>query len=228
LDLNFITAVNAYLFKLPKLRYLQLNRNKIEHLPSIGVNHSLEALGLNDNLISQIPIDFLKFTNLSYLRLSENMLTHFPTLDSINSIERINLRKNLFETIPKPLMNCYDLDLSYNYIGIKGDTVNLDLDCSKLNLSDNYITTLQIKNGTNLKELNLHSNYLNSLPSSIIELEKLSELNIGSNYYVLDESAIDKIKLLKNLELLTLDSYNNNEILEYMKQVLPDIRIVQW
>ena len=90
------------------------------------------------------------------------------------------------------------------------DVTELDLSYNReLDWANTFNKLLQL---TNLKELNLGANSLESLPSEIGQLTNLTELSLGSNEELDWVDTFNKLSLLPNLTYLGLgvdvDDYN--------------------
>ena len=93
-----ITVIPNEIYKLKKLKSLNLDSNKIKKIPeSIGKLHKLEKLSLANNQIKQIPSSITKILNLGYLDLSNNNLESLPdNIDKLKSLYLLDLRGNNF------------------------------------------------------------------------------------------------------------------------------------
>ena len=93
-----ITVIPNEIYKLKKLKSLNLDSNKIKKIPeSIGKLHKLEKLSLSNNQIKQIPSSITKILNLGYLDLSNNNLESLPdNIDKLKSLYLLDLRGNNF------------------------------------------------------------------------------------------------------------------------------------
>lgn len=93
-----ITIVPNEIYKLKKLKSLNLDSNKIKKLPeNIGKLQKLEKLSLANNQLKQISSSIVKILNLSYLDLSNNDLESLPeNIDKLKCLSLLDLRKNNF------------------------------------------------------------------------------------------------------------------------------------
>jgi Leucine-rich repeat (LRR) protein len=99
-DLNSkgITNIPNEIYKLKKIKSLNLDSNKIKKLPeNIGKLQKLEKLSLANNQLKQIPSSIVKILNLSYLDLSNNDLESLPdNIDKLKCLSLLDLRENNF------------------------------------------------------------------------------------------------------------------------------------
>jgi Leucine-rich repeat (LRR) protein len=93
-----ITVIPNEIYKLKKLKSLNLDSNKIKKLPeNIGKLQKLERLSLANNQIKQIPSSIVKILNLNYLDLSNNDLESLPeNIDKLKCLSLLDLRGNNF------------------------------------------------------------------------------------------------------------------------------------
>jgi Leucine-rich repeat (LRR) protein len=93
-----ITSIPNEIYKLKKLKSLNLDFNKIKKLPeNIGKLQKLEKLSLANNQLKQIPSSIVKILNLSYLDLSNNDLESLPdNIDKLKCLSLLDLRGNNF------------------------------------------------------------------------------------------------------------------------------------
>lgn len=158
-----------YFPSLPSLRILSLGGNKIKTIEdgSFGNLPKVEAIQLQDNLLSSMTDFFTDITSLQYLNLSNNRITHFDYADIPPSLLWLDVKKNEI----KEIGNYYDLNTELRietlYISSNNLTIlkhnmvphSLELlfvDNNQIHLVEPYA----FKNKTNLMEVDLRVNML--------------------------------------------------------------------
>lgn len=195
---------------------LYCNNNSLENL---NIPDSLQGCELNNNKFTEFKnlnnlqkLD-LSFNNIRYFELltPNDNLTHFDL--SNNYILNINLQN--FNLLKFCLLNDNDIN---NFPEINNNLLFL-------NLNNNYIKNIPNLISTNLQELSLYNNHIqsieyNSLPSSLIYL------NIQNNYLIKCISSTQNIQIDCNLydnyiDTLDEDYKQNNTfgdvIIEYLQ-----------
>lgn len=175
------------------------SRLLLTELP-MSLDVGIEGIDLSVNEFTDI--DLSKFTALKKIDLSWNELTTYPKLPP--TIETINLQGNYIPELPPNRSNQIKrLDLSSN------DIVNLDT----------------IGDYTNIEWLNISSNFLHTLPSTLASLSKLSYLNLGHNN--LSEVSEDWKEIVVSLDLteLVLDANVSKETYLYITTKLPKCKV---
>ncbi|XP_028111088.1 receptor-like protein 6 [Camellia sinensis] len=187
--LSKLTAVQLYdnslngtipssLFALPSLEGIDLSYNKLQG-PIPGSVYELQNLTRlelsSNNLSGVVDLDkLLKLKNLTYLDLSYNGLSLSinngvnSTLTNFDTIGLASCNLSEFPNFLREQANLYSLDLSNNKI--QGEVPKWLFNVGKdslisLNLSHNFLTSLECLPWKNLQFIDLHSNLLQgSLP----------------------------------------------------------------
>ncbi|KJH40996.1 leucine Rich repeat-containing domain protein [Dictyocaulus viviparus] len=190
---NRLTHVPERLFNVQSIRFLCCENNRIKSLPNPSDELNLVSCVLYNNQLTELPVDFLrKCSRLRHLNLSFNRLTSLPAVNT-------NVEQNQLNTLR---MSGNRLDETVVPILMKMKRLRtLDLSRNKLRYFDDSALGSLIL----LEELNLSSNELTALSSSIFSLPSLQVLKAHSN----------RIKLIPNLSLshtLQLVDLSNNEL----------------
>jgi len=170
--------------KYPYLRYVNMEKNEIENIESLGSITYLLTLNLSNNQIKSMDIftDQVKFSFLQFLDLSNNQITRLPAI-TLPKLRKLILNENQITT-------CEDfqghailetLELRKNKLkNCKGLKDMLSL--SELDLSENEITNFQgIENCPTLRTLNLRGNKLEKLRLPVPKLPNLYHLDVSEN-----------------------------------------------
>ena len=138
------------------------------------------------------------FKKLTHLECNNNDLTSLPTLPS--SIVEMDISNNRFET----------LTLS-GYKSLKTLNISNNYNLTTLNCSSNALTSLNVQNCVDLNSLDCQSNQLASLANLPSKLQTLncSSNNFNGTYTITDRSSLKSLNFSSNLNLTTLNCYNN-------------------
>jgi len=166
------------------------------------------VLAMQGQKLKTIPPKVLTITKLHSLDLSNNMLTTLPVgLGSLELLKKLILRDNR-------LVRCENNCL----VGLKKlNSLSLDRNrfegvpqlppkLSKLTISENQLTTLQIVGGEHLVNLDVSKNKIVQIDASISSLSRLGVLCLSHNYLV-DLPGAGGFELLKRLSDLDI-SFN--------------------
>ncbi|KAG7275147.1 hypothetical protein CRUP_015801 [Coryphaenoides rupestris] len=151
--------------------HLRWHRHAAKLPPNLFYSHDLTHLNLKHNFL---PADhrlqpLQRFCRLRSLNLSNNHLGQFPlVLCELPTLTEVNLSSNYLDSIP----------------GAVGAMVNHDL--THLNLKHNFLPAdhrLQpLQRFCRLRSLNLSNNHLGQFPLVLCDLPTLTEVNLSSNY----------------------------------------------
>nr|XP_055045511.1 keratocan-like isoform X1 [Misgurnus anguillicaudatus] len=145
-SLKYIPTIPPYTW------YLYLQNNLIEGLSSEALRNAtqLRWINLNRNKITTVEADALKnLPNLVHLYMEDNLLSTIPS-PLPGSLEQLRLSRNKISKIPPGVFSGMDrLTL-------------LDLQSNKL--QDDAVTEVNLKGLSNLIQINLAKNQLNSMP----------------------------------------------------------------
>ena len=212
---------------LSSMTELDLSKNQITDISSLGSLTNLTTLALFDNRITNIS--FLgSLTNLTTLDLSYNRITDFSSLGSLTNLTTLNLYNNQITDISflGSLTNLTTLHLGdnqitdFSFLGWLTNLTTLTLannqitdisflgsltNLTRLYLCRNQITDISaLRSLTNLTTLNLYNNQITDI-SSLGSLTNLTTLDLGDNQ-ITDFSALRSLTNLISLYL------NNNQI----------------
>ena len=231
---------------LKKLKLLRLSHNTIKDLTPLKDLTGLEKLYISHNQIEDVSI-INNLKNLKNLDISVNKVNNISVLKDLTNVENLDMRNNEISdiSVTKNYKNLNWLmannnkikDISslqnnkeLNYLNLENnqiEDVSSITDLSKLqslNLNKNKITKIDASKLTDLTELYIAQNALESI-DSISKLTKLNDVNLSENKITsvealknlaglgmlnLSENKIEDISPLKNLEnLYDLDVHSN-------------------
>ncbi|MDU5587117.1 MAG: albumin-binding GA domain-containing protein [Finegoldia magna] len=250
---------------LKKLKLLRLSHNAIKDLTPLKDLTALEKLYISHNQIEDVSI-LNNLKNLKSLDISVNKVNNISVLKDLTNVENLDIRNNEISdiSVTKNYKNLNWLmannnkvkDISslqnntkLNYLNLENnqiEDVSPIADLSKLqtlNLNNNKITKIDASKLTDLTELYVAQNGLESI-DSISKLMKLNDVNLSGNKLTsvealkdltelgmldLSKNQIKDIAPLKNLaKLYNLDVHSNPikdiSVAKYLKQ-LGDINV---
>lgn len=153
------------ILRLPNLRMLLLNQNRIAALPSdLGRLARLSELELNQNAFTEFPSAILELTELNELELSGNRIAALPdTIDRLAQLTELELLDNQLIALPRAVARLSHLE--------------------ELKLDHNRLASLppEIFSLTSLQELTLSGNLLTALPEAVGEARALREIDVSRN-----------------------------------------------
>lgn len=102
------------------MKKLDVSNNCLEIVHPLGELRKIEKLDLHMNSLTSFP-DITGCSSLQEIYLSHNSITEFDvkSLEYLGQLKVLNLSNNSIELIPDEiilLINCEQLDLSYNNI----------------------------------------------------------------------------------------------------------------
>lgn len=159
---NIIQDIPPDIANLVHLVELDCSRNKIQHIPEqIKFLRSLQICDFSANNIEELPAGLVQLKNLTTLNLNYCLLTKLPDdFGSLKNLQSLELRENELKALPRSftsLENLRKLDLGQNLIR------ELPYDIGKLR---------------NLEYLLVDMNNLQTLPEEIGLLENLQLLDV--------------------------------------------------
>eukprot|EP01125_Pyxidicula_operculata_P012793 TRINITY_DN4209_c0_g1_i7.p1 TRINITY_DN4209_c0_g1~~TRINITY_DN4209_c0_g1_i7.p1 ORF type:complete len:1508 (-),score=385.42 TRINITY_DN4209_c0_g1_i7:3354-7856(-) len=185
---NAIMCLPESLFTYTQLKELSFDHNKIHSLPPlIGHLKDLELLSLKHNLIKTIPSSIGNCQKLKFLFLDNNIIPYLPNNFRFPQLTILSMQScelNEFPTSTFHFVNLTKLWLQGNHLRtIPNSLFQNSPNLSHVDLSSNYITFVpsSIGNLKNLKFLNLANNHVTLLPSSIGNCVNLINLDVSSN-----------------------------------------------
>ncbi|MBS6927014.1 MAG: cell wall-binding repeat-containing protein [Finegoldia magna] len=214
---------------LKKLKLLRLSHNAINDLTPLKDLSGLEKLYISHNQIEDVSI-LNNLKNLKNLDISVNKVSNISELKDLTKVENLDMRNNKISdiSVTKNYKNLNWLMANNNQIkdisSLKSNTelnyLNLEnnqiedasaiTDLSKLqtlNLNNNKITKINVSKLTNLTELYISQNGLESI-DSISKLMKLNDVNLSENKL----TSVEALKDLKELGMLNLSSNQIKDI----------------
>ncbi len=185
LSSNKISFIPESLSELESLEYFSLGNNQLSFIPSsINKLKNLQSFSAYDNQITEIQIDFAELKNLTHLSLANNEITELPTsLSESKSLKSLQVYSNDLKTFP--------------------NLENTELPQCRMNLGDNKIEEIHIKNG-NLDRLHL---YFNPLIGNQLELVKQAKIN----HLYIDNSQAKKF-IVKGRTMKCIKIINNEKM----------------
>lgn len=196
------------ILELNNLEELYLSDNQLSNLPDsmIFKLRKLRVLDLSNNNFQQVPAQVAKMSSLNYLNLSANRLSQLPNdFTSLSELKILDIRKNAFRELPQVVFNLNNLRFLY----IQGISLsNFPADFSRLNrLQRLTLDACQLNEFprdllslTALEHLVLSNNPMTSLPNDITKLSKLTHLDLKHNQ-IGDLSALYDLENLSNLDV---------------------------
>ena len=237
---NGVINVNVEQLKLFNgYKKLTLSSQNLTTLECLEGQTELTAIDLRNNKITladEKSQNILKsMQKLNSLTISNNPL---ETLKPINELKKIGFLDIGNITNKLNLAEIEDIISQITIQGVKNEDINTILNCNaskvtkltminsrfdklpdlsrftnlnSLSITSGYVTDVSIvENSSNLTTLVLNGINLNGKLPNFTKLTKLTKLSLPNNY--LNSSDIEKLKVLKNNNNLTLDLRNNSII----------------
>lgn len=197
-----------------------LSYSASNHLTSLDGDwgHTKETLTnafFGDNSIIQIPKTFSMFESLVWLNLDNNNIEDISENSLPPNTHTLSLNSNLLKRFPSSLKTLKDLTWLY----LRGnDFKSLELpdfqssNLEQVDVSENCIEWIHVPNATNrtlrIKDFNLDSNKLSSLPAGIFDRVDIKRIHLSSNLLKnVDDDAFRGLE--DTLEYLNLE---NNDL----------------
>lgn len=185
LDGNIFSDLCDAFCTFPSLSNLNLNFNQLYHLngPIISRMRTLTSLSLAGNQLNQLPPELGQLSQLTHLDVSFNGLTSLPEeLSNLRNLQHFTAANN--KLVTANLSGCHGLiHLDFN----KNQLRKIGKLCSKslvsLRLSNNLIQQLPddfFDSIWSVSSLNLTSNELTTLPSSLPAMTLLRQLHLDN------------------------------------------------
>ena len=230
---NHLTIFNIFT-EMPMLDSLLLSYNQIQQINGIDKLNNLTNLDLNNNKISEFPLDILKLKKLSTLNLQNNDLNSIPnTLGLMNNLIRLNIEGNPLKRLVGKMRNCTTEELK-NYL--KSRITEQDLDNTPMTKEDlydindvkdnlnNQIMQNIYNNGLMMKEMNLKNIPIEEMQNSI-KINSLNKIDFSKNQI----SDINNLTyVLNRIESLSELNLSNNSIEKFPLIILslPNLSIL--
>ncbi|PSN39640.1 hypothetical protein C0J52_23415 [Blattella germanica] len=158
---------NGFTDNLGNLLHINLEENKLGHLPSNMKNLAkLQHLNISNNCLKVLTEEIGLLCELKVLRLENNNLIELPnTICDLNNLVHINIADNNLKVIPDNI----------------GKLRNLE----KLDVSGNMLENLpeSVSELSNLCNFNVAFNKLSELPEGFTHLNKITVLNLSHNSF---------------------------------------------
>nr|XP_022294216.1 toll-like receptor Tollo isoform X2 [Crassostrea virginica] len=192
---NSISDLNSkqHLFQnLKELRFLHLNRNKLQKISSgtfMGLTN-IVSLDLSGNKIQQIETTALEDLNsITKLDFSQNILTRIPNIKTCQKLRWLDISSNHLKKLTSAslegLSNLEYLNLSSNHITTIERNVLLSIPkLITLDLSFNQVKTIHVDAFDGLKhlsEFNIHHNLLKTISKAFLVLSSLKIVDLSFN-----------------------------------------------
>jgi hypothetical protein len=169
---------------LVKLNTVNFKHNKLQYIPeSFGKSKSLFQLILNNNNITNLPLDIWRNNNMQILQVNNNNLLEIPNvIMEASMLWGLGLNNNSISTLPFGLF--------------KTNIVELQLSGNRLTNLPNEISQLH-----SLKYLELQNQAIKSIPEEIGLASKLVTIDIRNNSVELLPNNIHNLQHLEYLYL---------------------------
>jgi len=218
LSSNDLSSIPDWIFHLPSLNTLVINRNRLNGLWRYSPTcFNLYSLNVYKNQLTDLPSSIGFLTNLNSLNVSINQLTHLPSsIGSLTNLNSLDVSFNQLTHLPSSigsLTNLNSLNVSFNQLTHLPSWIGSLTNLNSLNVSNIQLTDLPswIGSLTNLNSLDVYNNQLTDLPSWIGSLTNLKELNVSFNKLTDLPSSIG---FLTNLERFNITNNNFDAILQ--------------
>ncbi|XP_054555052.1 leucine-rich repeat-containing protein 2 [Talpa occidentalis] len=201
---TLIQIIPTYIELFQAMRILDLQKNKISHLPAeIGRLKNLRELNVSFNHLQSIPPELGDCENLEKLDCSGNLeLTELPfELSNLKQVTFVDISANQFSSVPICVLRMSSLQW--------------------LDISNNNLTDLpqDIDRLEELQTFLLYKNKLTYLPHALLNLKKLTLLVVSGDHLVeLPTTLCDSSTPLKFVSLMD-NPIDNNQCQEDDKMV---------
>lgn len=173
---------------LEQLEGLWVHGNFVEKLPeSFGNCVALEKCSFSGNRLSELPSCFANLKVLKHFEAAGNRLEKLPSLEGLESLQKLTLHGNRLSELPESILFC----LSLQVLALQGNRISqirspycfFPQSLKSLNLADNALSCfdVDVQNLTNLEDLTLYGNQLETLPETLLDLPRLKTLWLEGN-----------------------------------------------
>jgi len=185
---NRFQVMPVGLYKLRELRNLQMNNNRLEEIgEKISDLDMLSYLDLSHNSLKKLPGSFGFLVNVCNLNLSNNKLVEIPPeISFMRGLTSLDLTHNHLTELPSSLQDLHHLEIFYvrhNKLA-KIPKLRNCTNLKELHLGNNCITEVtseDIENIPNVRQLDLRDNKISSIPNEITGLQLLERLDVTNN-----------------------------------------------
>ncbi|KAJ0405845.1 hypothetical protein P43SY_001577 [Pythium insidiosum] len=188
----------------PQLEYLDLKSNRVAEIPSGTLPSTLTVVILEDNQLISIPKDISTMSDLALLYIDGNPkaaqdLSALPANVTSMTLSNCNIES---VTGIQNMSALRRLDLFRNNIrSIEGRAARLEF----LDLRENGLESFRLTEAPRLKTLQLASNNLTRIPSSLFSMKSLVLLNLSANPITNFTPSVNQYAFLKNIPVLVMD-----------------------
>ncbi|XP_066905092.1 chaoptin [Halyomorpha halys] len=239
---NFRTISETAFQSLSSLRYLNLDGNRISHLPPNifipRVHQYLRDIRISDNHLQNIETNtFVDLDDLQYIVLFRNQIKTVYTRSFANLRHKVSiyLGENRIWRIEAGafdgIKNFLKLDLQSNDLHELSLDIFSNSTCEEfplnLNLSRNFLSSIETGEQSNslyIKGVDLSYNSLNEIPSDFFGLIKTSIRRIDLSYNQINKLGEEAFGPLFQLESLALE---HNEIVKIRKRAFAGLENLQ-
>lgn len=235
IDIQYINASTAMpiksFSKLRKLVWLDLSKNRINHIGPNYLPRLLVTIDLSRNVFSSITTNtFEHLHELKILSLKDNLISKVTGIELMNKLrlEKFDLSLNNIDELPTNLFNgsihCKAINFDKNFISFLPENVFMGLGTVHMVLAWNAIHTIDenafggLEN--TLEYLDLERNQLKNVPTSLLTLKKIRYLYLTSNTLSNIESLPNTLRVLSlagnNLTHIPLHSLQSCTDLTYL------------
>ncbi|GLE10687.1 hypothetical protein PINS_up022904 [Pythium insidiosum] len=161
---------------------LSISNASFEEIPSGVFPSTIEELFIRSTPLRKLPDDIVTLSALGNLTLSGCALESVNGLQNISSLRRLDLSRNRIRSI-------------------EGRFSRLEF----LDLRENGLESFRVAESSRLKTLQLSSNNLSSVPSSVFGMKSLVVLNLTANPITNFTPTVEQYAFLKNVPVLVMD-----------------------
>ncbi|XP_065448014.1 malignant fibrous histiocytoma-amplified sequence 1 homolog isoform X3 [Chrysemys picta bellii] len=159
----------------PRVESLNLDRNKLKHVPGISKLGNLRKLILSKNEIADFPEEIQSLVHLEKLELNQNQIRVIPEgiFSYLPRLKHLRLNNNRLSALPKDLATCSSslqyLNMSNNLFRAVPQSVLELVSLQELYVQNNSLRQLprELFEGRPLKMFKAHGNPLREPPSEV-------------------------------------------------------------
>lgn len=209
------------------LRSLRADNNQLTSIDDIKYHDGLQVLRARGNAIEEVDFEGTRLHRLTELDLKGNRIRRLNNMDQLSSLDTLNLEDNQLETL--------GIDTGKPFASLK-----------YLALSNNSLTSIDLKSMPNLRLLHADRNCLSQL-SGFSRARRLDSLSLREQRceHPLDLSFLSKAYEVRklylsgnllanfspqvdflNLQLLELSNCGLRSLPESLGQMMPNLRVV--
>lgn len=215
-------------------------RQNLRGVPAAERGSAVFTLDLSENPLGDLPTLAGDFSHVGTLKLnkvfiSEQGLDGF--LGAFQGIHTLELNGNLLANLPAPVFAIHDLKRLSASVNQLRSTPQLTTQLAtlpqlqSLNLSHNWLESLDVRPLTQLEALNLQTNRLVAWPEGVLELPSLTTLNLRDNMLEAVPPALmtERYRRLREgVDLSSNDSLNGQSLIMLRNEINPGETIMGW